>query len=199
MEKTDPDPWRTVLTSGTNTYTHTHPPLPSPGTYERKGKGQKAFQCREIKPEMRGQPWLLSEGSPAEGISCSDHHDRQAFLALHTLLLTALERGRKNRKANYTSSQGHQGDGSLLLTPSCRARDQMGVIPQETGLLSYPNYHSEERPGTEGDFSLLKPVQWPLNGHLSVSQGLAEERQLPCGPEGRSGVSGWKRKGLRLS
>lgn len=44
------------------------------------------------------------QASPAEGISCSDHHHRQNILALHTLQLTALETWEvgENKIKDYT-------------------------------------------------------------------------------------------------
>lgn len=67
---------------------------------------------------LPGSPTHL-QASPAEGISHSNHHHRQAFLALHTLQLTALETlggwgEREQEDRLYTPLP----TGILILTPS---------------------------------------------------------------------------------
>lgn len=65
---------------------------------------------------------ILLQASPAEGVSCSYHHHGQAFLALHTLQLTAVETGgggRENKNTLHTPLR-LQKEVLFLTPPWCR-------------------------------------------------------------------------------
>lgn len=57
--------------------------------------------------QLPGSPIFL-RASPAEGISCADHHHGQTLLALHTLQLTALETWEEERTRTQITTPSQQ-------------------------------------------------------------------------------------------
>lgn len=92
---------------------------------------------------------ILLQASPAEGISCSYHHHRQAFLALHTLQLTALETwgaGRENKNTLHTPLRLRKE--VLLLTPTwCRGEVMWAAEHKQTSLCLNQTSNVKKRQG----------------------------------------------------